>query len=318
MDLAARRPVIGCAGGIAEAGLAGEYVTVGTGWTPDASGVAALKFFYELLPAFPDRTLVESEVERAFREWARYANVSFALGTGPSDARTIALKFARAAHGDGYPFDGPGGVLAHTFYPSPPNNEPLAGDMHFDADESWRIGGYTDVYSVALHEAGHALGLGHSDHPGSVMYPYYQFLTGLTADDIAGVRALYGAAGDPPESPPTGGPQQPPGPPGGTPSQPPTPPRGSDTTPPTLRIISPASTIGSTTAASMTVSGTASDNVALATVKWSTSTGYSGTASGTASWNAQVPLLVGTTVLTVRAYDATGNSAWRAITLVRR
>jgi hypothetical protein len=31
-----------------------------------------------------------------------------------------------------------------------------------------------------------------------------------------------------------------------------------------------------------------------------------------------VPLLVGTNVVTIRAYDAAGNSAWRAITVVRR
>jgi hypothetical protein len=31
-----------------------------------------------------------------------------------------------------------------------------------------------------------------------------------------------------------------------------------------------------------------------------------------------VPLLVGSNVITVRAYDAAGNSSWRAITVVRR
>jgi hypothetical protein len=31
-----------------------------------------------------------------------------------------------------------------------------------------------------------------------------------------------------------------------------------------------------------------------------------------------VPLLVGNNVVTIRAYDAVGNSSWRAITVVRR
>jgi len=54
-------------------------------------------------------------------------------------------------------------VLAHTFYPSPPNPEPIAGDVHLDDDEEWVIGSdlsvrSVDLFSVSLHELGHALG----------------------------------------------------------------------------------------------------------------------------------------------------------------
>ena len=73
-----------------------------------------------------------------------------------------------------------------------------------------------------------------------------------------------------------------------------------------------------TSSASIAVSGTAGDNVGVAAVKWTNSTGYSGIASGTSKWTASVPLLVGSNVITVRAYDAAGNSSWRAITVVRR
>jgi hypothetical protein len=339
-DLTAGNPVIGCAGPVTEAGAIAEYATVGRGWSKDASGVAALKYVFSSLTARLDQNAARSEIERALREWTRYAKVSFAPGDSAGAARTVAIAFARGEHGDGYPFDGTGKVLAHTFYPAPPNPEPLAGDMHLDADENWRIGLDTDLFTVALHEAGHALGLGHSDRPGSVMYPYYRFAGGLTADDIAGARSLYGASdgeapsqpttptepANPPAPPPTS-PTQPPAPPPTTPTQPPTPPppttptqppAGGDTTPPALRIVSPGSTIVSTSAASLAIAGTAADNVGVAMVKWSTSTGTSGTASGTANWSAKIPLLVGTNVATVRAYDAAGNSAWRSITVVRR
>jgi hypothetical protein len=40
-------------------------------------------------------------------------------------------------------------------------------------------------------------------------------------------------------------------------------------------------------------------------------------ASGTANWSAVVPLLIGNTTVTIRAYDAAGNSAWRSLTVVR-
>ena len=166
---------------------------VGNGWPKDAGGGVALKYFFETVTNKMDQNTVRSEVERAFQVWASYANVTFSAGQVQGAVRSIDILFASGAHGDAYPFDGPGGVLAHTFYPAPINGEPIAGDMHFDADESWHAGSSVDLFSVALHETGHALGLGHSSNPGAVMYPYYRMQTGLTSDDIAGIQALYGA-----------------------------------------------------------------------------------------------------------------------------
>jgi hypothetical protein len=324
-DLLAGNPVMACPGPLSEAGPIGDYVEVGSGWSKDASGSVTLQYFFETLTNKMDQNTVRGEVERAFQVWASYANVSFSAGQVQGMARSIDILFASGAHGDAYPFDGPGGVLAHTFYPAPINGEPVAGDMHFDADENWHAGTIVDLFSVALHETGHALGLGHSSNPGAVMYPYYRMQTGLTSDDIAGIQALYGAIGAPPVAPPTTTPVQPPVvPPVAPPVQPPAaappvqPAAGADTTPPSLSIVSPGSTIVATSSASIAVSGTASDNVGVAAVKWSSSTGYSGTASGTRSWSASVPLLVGNNVVTIRAFDAAGNSSWRAITVVRR
>ena len=353
-DLLAGNPVMACPGPLTEAGPIGDYVEVGTGWSKDANGGVALKYFFETLTNKIAAGTVQSEVERAFQVWASYANISFSAGQVQGAVRSIDILFASYAHGDAYPFDGPGGVLAHTFYPAPINGEPIAGDMHFDASESWSVGTNTDLFSVALHETGHALGLGHSSNPGAVMYPYYRLQTGLTSDDIAGIQALYGPAVASPASPPTTTPVQPvvptpvlptpvvptpvvptpvvptpvvPTPVVPTPAQPvvPTPvqppvqpPTSADNTPPSLSIVSPALTIVATSSASIAVSGTASDNVAVAAVKWTNSTGYSGTASGTSKWSATVPLLVGSNVITIRAYDAAGNSSWRAITVVRR
>lgn len=306
VDLFTGKAVMGCGGPLTEAGPIAEYVQVGTGWPKDSSGSVALQYFFQSITTKIDESTVKGEIERAFREWQRYGNFTLAEVAKANAARTIAIQFARGAHGDAYPFDGPHGVLAHTFYPAPVNSEPLAGDMHLDADEDWHAGSDTDLFSVALHETGHALGLGHSTVPGAVMYPYYRFSSGLTDDDIAGIRSLYGDAGTPPITPPV------------TPVTPPAKPPVSDTTAPGLRITSPATTIVSTTASSFHIAGTASDNVAVSVVKWSTSNGDTGVASGLTTWSADVPILVGTTAVTVRAYDAAGNSGWRSITITRR
>ncbi|MHC4750749.1 MAG: matrixin family metalloprotease [Planctomycetota bacterium] len=95
-------------------------------------------------------------------------------------------------------------VLAHAYQPGIESmflGGTIAGDMHFDVARTWvdnaadvPFNGQFDFYTVALHELGHSLGLGHSTVVGSVMYPFYGgALRTLTADDIAGIQAIYGA-----------------------------------------------------------------------------------------------------------------------------
>jgi len=66
-------------------------------------------------------------------------------------------------------------------------------DVMFNGNASW---GSIDFKTVAMHELGHSLGLGHTDVPGALMLPIYHGpMAGPEADDVAGLFALYG--GDP-------------------------------------------------------------------------------------------------------------------------
>ena len=49
----------------------------------------------------------------------------------------IIIDFFTGDHGDGNPFDGPGGILAHAFSPSTSLAPSIAGDAHFDEDETF-------------------------------------------------------------------------------------------------------------------------------------------------------------------------------------
>jgi hypothetical protein len=413
-DLIQGNRVMACAGGEMTAGPVGQYVLVGNGWSGAGVSVVKLQYVFTQMSARLPTYSVQSEIIRAFQEWAKYANVEFVEGGAAIGAQTVSVMFAQGMHGDDYPFEQGSGVLAHTFFPSPMDPEPLAGDMHLNEDQNWNIGADIDVYTVALHEAGHALGLGHTDDPNTIMYPYYRFGAGLSSGDIAGVQALYGSPDSvtPPVMPPVTPPPSLPSPAvltltmanpavanvtttdpsiaisgttrGGTGSvqvvwsndqggsgpaagsvnwsvsaiplamgtntiivlasdaagnsvslaitvtrqaaatppvttppviTPPvtTPPSG----PPSLTITSPGMSIVSTSAAAIAFSGTGTDSVI--SVSWSNSTGPSGAAAGTQQWHIPtIPLMVGTNTITVKAYNASGASAWRAVTVVRK
>ncbi|XP_005899574.2 matrilysin isoform X1 [Bos mutus] len=139
---------------------------------------------------------VNQLVAKAFKIWSEAIPLTFKrLRWGTAD---IMIGFARRAHGDPYPFDGPGATLAHAFAPGPG----LGGDAHFDEDERWTDGigiGVNFLY-VATHELGHSLGLSHSSDPNAVMYPTYSKEDSknfkLSQDDINGIQLLYGKRND--------------------------------------------------------------------------------------------------------------------------
>ncbi len=287
-DLIRGLPVHACGGALTTAGPVGQAVPlVGDGWDGPGLGSASLNYAFVNVTGQQPADSVEKEIERAYAEWAKYVQVTFTQTSDSTGPQTLAVLFASGAHGDGYPFTGTTGVLAHTFYPYPLNPEPIAGDQHFNNDDSWKIGADTDIFSVALHETGHALGLGHSDSPGDVMYPYYRIVTALGPGDIAAIQQQYAAAL--------------------TSTQPAVP------VPVTVTIQAPLPT---TSASSIALNGTASGGSGALQVKWSTNQGAAGTAQGLANWSIPtIPLTVGANVITVTASDATEDQASQSATV---
>lgn len=145
----------------------------------------------------------------AFAAWQALTNLTITEAHG-DPAAEILLGFFAGDHKDGQPFDGPRGVIAHAYLPSPARDYLHEGDVHFDADEQWSLDlaaaiPQVDLQTVALHEIGHALGLGHSADPTAVMAPRYQGARRTPApDDVAAIQAIYGvrSAEPPPALPP--------------------------------------------------------------------------------------------------------------------
>uniref|UniRef100_F7AU99 Fibronectin type-II domain-containing protein n=2 Tax=Ciona intestinalis TaxID=7719 RepID=F7AU99_CIOIN len=89
-----------------------------TGYTPDMS---------------PCR--VRNTFKRAFRVWEEATALNFV--ESQTDDADMIIYFGYQEHGDGYPFDGKDGLLAHAFAAG---THSLAGDAHFDEGEFWTLG----------------------------------------------------------------------------------------------------------------------------------------------------------------------------------
>ncbi|KAG1933418.1 matrix metalloproteinase-25 isoform X1 [Pimephales promelas] len=184
-----------------------RYATVGLRWKK-SDLTWSIQNYPSLHPSL-DPNHVQYIMTYAFKAWSDVTNLKFqAASSSEQNTSDIKISFTRSLHDDGYPFDGKGGTLAHAFFPG---EYDLAGDTHFDDEESWTYADNrgTDLFSVAVHEFGHALGLSHSSSSPSIMRPYYQGAVGddipsytLPDDDRYAIQSIYGMkTGSPTPSP---------------------------------------------------------------------------------------------------------------------
>ena len=140
----------------------------------------------------------ENQILKGAQQWAQQTNLNFSV-IADSGASTGSGSYQQGdpTMGDirigGYNLGGT--TLAQAYMPPPVNNYSLAGDMQFNTAQTFNIGTTYDLYTVAMHEFGHSLGLYHSTLSTAVMYGTYgSAMTSLSADDISGIRSIYGTA----------------------------------------------------------------------------------------------------------------------------
>ncbi|XVF02363.1 hypothetical protein REPUB_Repub04eG0168900 [Reevesia pubescens] len=152
---------------------------------------------YGFLPGNELTDDVKAVFTSAFQKWSTVTPLTFTQ-TDSFYVADIKIGFYSGDHGDGEPFDGVLGTLTHAF-------SPTNGRFHLDRDENWVISGdvtrstlpsAVDLESVAVHEIGHLLGLGHSSVEDAIMFPTISSRTKkveLANDDIEGIQYLYGS-----------------------------------------------------------------------------------------------------------------------------
>lgn len=139
---------------------------------------------------------------KAAQVWAQQTNINFRVATDNGAALDSGLYQQGSADFGDIRFTGYNPSVTSWYgradYPQPINNTSWSGEEFYNTTVVWRIPGYapvsgTDVFTVAAHEIGHSLGLGHTTVSSSaIMWQYYTGTKSvLHSDDIAGIRAIY-------------------------------------------------------------------------------------------------------------------------------
>jgi hypothetical protein len=181
-----------------------SFVPDGTLLGTNPGGYVYSNLFAMMNARFGSPSVWEDQILLGAQSWAQQTNVNFEIVSDNG------VPLGQGAYQQGDPHMGDiriGGYaftandVGAAYMPPPSNNYSIAGDIQFNTNVQWNIGSTFDLFTVAVHEFGHALGLDedYTDST-SVMWPYYNGTkTGLSSDDIAGIRTIYsgGAARSP-------------------------------------------------------------------------------------------------------------------------
>jgi Matrixin len=176
-------------------------VRVTISFVPDGTQTSAnteSNLFATFNARFGSPSVWQNIILKAAQVWAQQTNINFSLvsdngtpeGQGAYQQGDPNMGDIRVS---GYNFGLGDTDLAGTYYPPPVNNFSIAGDVAFNTAEPFNDNGQNyDLFTVAAHEMGHAIGLGESTVSSAVMFTYYtKVKSALTSDDIGGARAIY-------------------------------------------------------------------------------------------------------------------------------
>jgi hypothetical protein len=160
----------------------------------DLGGVTS-NLFSTFNARFGSAATWQNQILKAAQQWAQQTNLNFAV-VSDSGAPSGSGLFQQGdpTFGDirigGYNYGS--SVLASAYAPPPVNNYSIAGDINFNTGQGFNIGTTYDLFTVAVHEFGHALGLLHSSLITADMYSAYNGVKpGLSSDDVSAVRSVY-------------------------------------------------------------------------------------------------------------------------------
>ncbi len=163
-------------------------------FAPDGTDISgdSSDLFQTLESQFPSDAAWQDDIIQAFQTWESVTNIS--IGQVPDDGApfgTAGLMQGDPRFGDirigALPMSPE--VMSITVPPDPFMSGTLSGDMILNSAANLNPG---DLYDVALHEAGLALGLSETTDPTSVMYPVINPNASLSAGDIQNIQSLYG------------------------------------------------------------------------------------------------------------------------------